>query len=113
AAYRGLVYETPRFTEFFRDVTPIRELSELNVGSRPTARSKSGRIEDLRAIPWVFSWSLSRIMLPGWYGFGSGVQALLDSGGPRNLELLREMHARWPFWRAVLSNMDMVLAKAE
>ncbi len=113
AAYRGLVYETPRFAEFFRDVTPIRELSELNVGSRPTARSKSGRIEDLRAIPWVFSWSLSRIMLPGWYGFGSGVDAFLKSGGTQGLALLREMHARWPFWRAVLSNMDMVLAKAE
>jgi phosphoenolpyruvate carboxylase len=113
AAYRGLVYDTPRFVEFFRDVTPIRELSELNVGSRPTARSRSGRIEDLRAIPWVFSWSLSRIMLPGWYGFGSGVEAFVKSGGPRSLELLREMHARWPFWRAVLSNMDMVLAKAE
>ena len=113
AAYRGLVYDTPRFAEFFRDVTPIRELSELNVGSRPTARSSSGRIEDLRAIPWVFSWSLARIMLPGWYGFGSGVEAFVKGGGERSVELLREMHARWPFWRAVLSNMDMVLAKAE
>src|SRR5207344_532553 len=113
AAYRGLVYETPRFTEFFRDVTPIRELSELNVGSRPTARSKSGRIEDLRAIPWVFSWSLSRIMLPGWYGFGAAVEDLIARRGESGMELLRKMYREWPFFRTLLSNMDMLLAKSD
>jgi len=112
-AYRGLVYETPGFTQFFHEATPIAELADLQVGSRPIARSPSGRIEDLRAIPWVFSWSLARIMLPGWYGFGSAVEGFLKRGGEGALDLLREMHREWPFFRALLSNMDMVLAKSD
>jgi len=114
AAYRALVYETPGFVEFFRDVTPIREIAELNIGSRPAARKASDRIEDLRAIPWVFSWSLARIMLPGWYGFGTALEAFLAKGRrPANLKLLREMHAGWPFFRVMLANMDMLLAKTD
>ena len=114
AAYRALVYETPGFVEFFREVTPIGEIAELNIGSRPAARRASDRIEDLRAIPWVFSWSLARIMLPGWYGFGTALEAFLARGRrTANLKLLREMHAGWPFFRVMLANMDMLLAKTD
>ena len=80
-AYRNLVYETPGFVTFFRTATPITEIADLNVGSRPASRRKSDRIEDLRAIPWVFSWSLARIMLPGWYGFGTAVEQLVARRG--------------------------------
>jgi phosphoenolpyruvate carboxylase len=113
AAYRSLVYETPGFVQFFRAATPIGEIADLNVGSRPASRKKSDAIEDLRAIPWVFSWSLSRIMLPGWYGFGAAVEAMLARRGEAGLELLREMYREWPFFRALLSNMDMLLAKSD
>lgn len=113
SAYRNLVYETPGFVQFFRYATPISEIAEMNIGSRPAARKKSDRIEDLRAIPWVFSWSLARMMLPGWYGFGSGVRALRAELGDSGLDLLRAMHRQWPFFRALLSNMDMVLAKSD
>ncbi len=112
AAYRGLVYETPGFTRYFRESTPISEISHLNIGSRPASRTKSDRIEDLRAIPWVFSWAQCRLMLPGWYGFGSAVEGWL-AGRPDGLALLRRMHRAWPFFRALLSNMDMVLAKSD
>ncbi|MBI2316428.1 MAG: phosphoenolpyruvate carboxylase, partial [Betaproteobacteria bacterium] len=112
-AYRGLVYETPGFAQFFRAATPIAEIAELRIGSRPTSRRKSRRIEDLRAIPWVFGWSLSRVMLPGWYGFGSAVQAFLEREGGKGLALLQEMYRAWPFFQALLSNMDMVLAKSD
>jgi len=112
-AYRDLVYETPGFVTFFRTATPITEIADLHVGSRPASRRKSDRIEDLRAIPWVFSWSLARIMLPGWYGFGSAVERLIASRGPSAMETLQEMYTRWPFFQALLSNMDMVLAKSD
>ncbi len=113
AAYRKLVYETPGFAQFFRSATPIAEIADLNVGSRPAARKKTGRIEDLRAIPWVFSWSLSRIMLPGWYGFGASVEELCARRGEGGMELLRQMYREWPFFRTLLSNMDMLLAKSD
>jgi phosphoenolpyruvate carboxylase len=110
-AYRSLVH-TPGFVEYFRASTPIAEIAELNIGSRPASRGKSARpgerIEELRAIPWVFSWSQCRLMLPGWYGFGTAVEAWR---GP--LEELQEMYREWPFFRSVLSNMDMVLAKTD
>jgi len=112
AAYRSLVYETPNFNEYFRASTVINEISTLNVGSRPASRKSSGKIEDLRAIPWVFSWSQSRVLLPGWYGFGSAVRAWREEHGSGGMALLREMYADWPFFRALLSNMDMVLAKS-
>jgi hypothetical protein len=112
-AYRDLVYETPGFAKFFRLATPISEIADLHIGSRPASRRASGRVEDLRAIPWVFSWSLARIMLPGWYGFGAAVGAFIDKRGPAGLDLLRRMHRDWPFLQALLSNMDMVLAKSD
>ena len=111
-AYRALVYDTPGFVDYFRASTPIAEISELNIGSRPASRTASTRIEDLRAIPWVFSWGQCRLMLPGWYGFGAAVEAWL-AARPDGLPLLREMHQRWPFFRSVMSNMAMVLAKTD
>ena len=111
--YRSLVYETPGFRQFFRAATPIAEIADLNVGSRPASRKKSDRIEDLRAIPWVFSWSLARIMLPGWYGFGTAVGTWVAQLGEPALRLLQQMYREWPFFRALLSNMDMVLAKSD
>ena len=112
SVYRELVYETPGFVAFFRAATPIAEIADLNVGSRPASRKKSDRIEDLRAIPWVFSWSLARIMLPGWYGFGSAIETWA-SNRDGALALLQEMYEKWPFFHALLSNMDMVLAKCD
>jgi len=111
AAYRTLVYETPGFDDYFQAATVINEISTLNIGSRPASRKQTGRIEDLRAIPWVFSWSQSRVMLPGWYGFGSAVSAWLADHPDSGMDLLREMYRDWPFFRGLLSNMDMVLAK--
>lgn len=113
AAYRELVYETPGFISFFRTATPVTEIADLHVGSRPATRRKSDRIEDLRAIPWVFSWSLARIMLPGWFGFGAAVERLVSRRGDGGLALLRQMHQDWPFFRALLSNLDMVLFKSD
>jgi len=111
-AYRALVRETPGFMEYFRASTPLAEIAALNIGSRPASRKGSERLEDLRAIPWVFSWSECRLMLPGWYGFGAAVEAWL--GEERGtLQELRAMQRNWPFWQAVLSNMDMVLAKSD
>ena len=112
AAYRALVYETPGFTTFFRQATVIAEIAALNIGSRPAARKASDRIEDLRAIPWVFSWAQCRLMLPGWYGFGSAVAGFLRKE-PEGLATLRDMVRAWPFFRSLLSNMDMVLAKTD
>jgi phosphoenolpyruvate carboxylase len=112
-AYRRLVYETPGFVQFFREATPINEIAELHIGSRPAARRASGSIEDLRAIPWVFSWSLARIMLPGWYGFGTAVENYLTRHGRAGIEQLKAMHRDWPFLKTLLSNMDMVLGKSD
>ncbi len=116
AAYRGLVYETPGFADYFFSATPIREISELNIGSRPASRKATRAIEDLRAIPWGFSWGQCRVALPGWCGFGSGVDAYLavDQGErDKRLALLRAMYEQWPFFRTLLSNLDMVLAKTD
>ena len=110
AAYRGLVYQTPGFTDYFWGSTVINEIATLNLGSRPASRKKTRAIEDLRAIPWVFSWAQCRVMLPGWYGFGSAIDAWLSGGG--SLDLLQRMYREWPFFRTQLSNMDMVLAKS-
>ncbi len=113
AAYRKLVYETPGFTEYFFTSTPIREIAELNIGSRPSARKKSDRIEDLRAIPWVFSWGLSRTLLPGWFGFGSAVLKFIEREGDAGLAQLQAMYKDWTFFRGLMSNMDMVLSKTD
>jgi phosphoenolpyruvate carboxylase len=113
AAYRSLVYETEGFASYFRLATPLSEIAELNIGSRPASRKASGRIEDLRAIPWVFSWAQSRVLLPGWYGFGTAVRAWLDRAPKRRLGTLRRMHARFPFFRTLMENLDMVLSKTD
>ncbi len=105
--YRALVYETEGFKTFFRQMTPLTEIAELKIGSRPASRTKSDRIEDLRAIPWVFSWAQARVMLPGWFGAGQALAAFQDRG------LLREMAASWPFFQSTLDNMEMVLAKSD
>ncbi|QAU34816.1 phosphoenolpyruvate carboxylase [Janthinobacterium sp. 17J80-10] len=115
-AYRALVYETPGFTDYFFAATPIAEIAELNLGSRPASRKASRRIEDLRAIPWGFSWGQCRLLLPGWYGFGSAVASWLEDGpGARSARLatLRAMVRQWPFFATLLSNMDMVLSKTD
>lgn len=112
-AYRALVYDDPGFTDFFFAATPISEIAELNIGSRPASRKANRRIEDLRAIPWSFSWGQARLTLPGWFGFGSAVDAFLAEGGVEADALLRRMYADWPFFHTLLSNMDMVLAKAD
>ncbi|MGL4636208.1 MAG: phosphoenolpyruvate carboxylase [Beijerinckiaceae bacterium] len=111
SAYRSLVYETDGFERYFRESTVIGEIANLNIGSRPSSRTKSQKIEDLRAIPWVFSWAQCRLMLPGWYGFGSAVTAYQAKHGEAGMALLQEMAAVWPFFRTLLSNMDMVMAK--
>jgi len=116
AAYRALVYETPGFTDYFFNSTPIREIAELNIGSRPASRKASQKIEDLRAIPWGFSWGQCRLTLPGWYGFGTAVETFLAAPGkdPKaQLALLRKMVREWPFFSTLLSNIDMVLAKSD
>jgi phosphoenolpyruvate carboxylase len=108
AAYRDLVYGTAGFEDYFRQSTPLREIADLKIGSRPASRTPSTRIEDLRAIPWVFSWSQARVMLPGWYGFGAATMG----AGPARLETLAHAHAASPFFRSVVSNLEMVLAKS-
>ena len=116
-AYRNLVYETPGFTDYFYLATPIEEIAELNIGSRPASRKATRRIEDLRAIPWGFSWGQCRILLPGWYGFGSAIASWLESGNQANrdekVSLLKSMFREWPFFATLLSNMDMVLSKTD
>jgi phosphoenolpyruvate carboxylase len=116
-AYRALVYETPGFNDYFFSATPIREIAELNMGSRPASRKATQQIADLRAIPWGFSWGQCRLTLPGWYGFGSAVSHLLHQPTPDErkaaLALLQKMYRQWPFFRTLLSNMDMVLAKSD
>ncbi|MEF9964343.1 MAG: phosphoenolpyruvate carboxylase [Comamonas sp.] len=116
SAYRDLVYGTKGFESYFFSSTPIREIAELNIGSRPASRKASQRIEDLRAIPWGFSWGQCRLTLPGWYGFGSAVQAFVNQEGKtakQQWALLQKMYRQWPFFRTLLSNMDMVLAKSD
>jgi phosphoenolpyruvate carboxylase len=111
-AYRGLVYETEGFADYFWGSTVITEIATLNIGSRPASRKKTREIEDLRAIPWVFSWAQCRLMLPGWYGFGSAVEQWVAAHPDKGMPFLRELYQEWPFFRMLLSNMDMVLAKS-
>ena len=117
-AYRNLVYETPGFTDYFFSATPIAEIAELNIGSRPASRKSTRRIEDLRAIPWGFSWGQCRLLLPGWYGFGTAVASWLDEAEDdkakdKRIATLRAMVKEWPFFATLLSNMDMVLSKTD
>jgi phosphoenolpyruvate carboxylase len=110
AEYRELVYEQPGFGRFFEQATPIEEVARLRLGSRPARRGGSRQIAELRAIPWVFSWTQTRIILPGWYGVGSALAQARDEAG---LALLQEMDREWPFFAALLSNAEMALAKAD
>lgn len=112
AAYRGLVYETEGFATYFRQSTPLKEIAELKIGSRPAARTSSGKIEDLRAIPWVFSWSQARVMLPGWYGFGSAVSAFVVDHGDEGRQQLQLLYRKSAFFATLVANAEMVLAKA-
>ncbi len=132
AAYRGLIYEHEEFLSYFREATPIAEISRLRIGSRPASRRQSDRIEDLRAIPWVFSWMQSRHTLPGWFGLGSGLAAFLSAESPvlstepdlapphsalntqhSALALLRQMYREWPFFKTLLDNAQLIIAKAD
>lgn len=112
AAYRNLVHDTPGFVQYFRESTPVAEVGDLNIGSRPASRKPTNTVADLRAIPWVMSWSQARVMLPGWYGTGT---ALTDwiGGDPDRLARLTDLYRRWPFFRTVLSNMAQVMAKSD
>ncbi len=107
-AYRKLVYETPNFVNYFYDATPITEIADLNIGSRPTSRQATRSIEGLRAIPWVFSWAQSRVMLPGWFGFGSAAQ---NAGF--DIAALQDLYQAWPFFRSAIGNMEMVMVKSD
>ncbi len=109
--YHHLVYQTPAFPAFFRAVTPIEEISGLTIGSRPAKRTDSGRIEDLRAIPWSFAWNQNRILLSSWYGSGAALAAELAT--PGGLPRLRSMYRSWPFFRSAIDNLQQVLAKVD
>jgi phosphoenolpyruvate carboxylase len=116
SAYRALVYETEGFADYFFAATPIQEIAELNIGSRPASRKAGRRIEDLRAIPWGFSWGQCRLLLPGWYGFGSAVERWLGTEAKvrsTRAQLLQQMAREWPLFRTLLANMAMVLAKTD
>jgi len=112
SAYRDLVYGTEGFEDYFWSSTVINEIATMNIGSRPPSRSKTHKIEDLRAIPWVFSWAQCRLMLPGWYGFGSAVEKWLEDNPDKGTAFLQELYLKWPFFRTQLSNIDMVLSKS-
>ena len=111
SVYRDLVFGNPHFYDYFFEATPIKEVSSLNIGSRPAARKTITEISGLRAIPWVFSWSQSRIMFPGWYGVGSAFKNFIDAE-EGNLAKLQHMYEKWPFFHSLLSNVDMVLSKS-
>jgi phosphoenolpyruvate carboxylase len=110
--YRALIYDDPQFLTYFRSATPIAEISRLRIGSRPASRRKSDRIEDLRAIPWVFSWMQSRHTLPGWFGLGSALEGFVDGDAAR-LEVLRTMYRDWPFFSTMVDNAQLIIAKAD
>ncbi|WP_067864137.1 phosphoenolpyruvate carboxylase [Nocardia shimofusensis] len=112
AAYSRLVHETPGFVEYFRQSTPIAEVGDLNIGSRPASRKPTNSVADLRAIPWVMSWSQARVMLPGWYGTGAALAEWVGDD-PRRLARLTDLYRRWPFFKTVLSNLAQVMAKSD
>jgi phosphoenolpyruvate carboxylase len=111
-SYRSFVYDTPEFLTYFEQATCIGEISQLKIGSRPARRANTSSIDQLRAIPWVFSWMQSRHTLPGWFGLGSAVAELLKQE-PQQLETLRRMYREWPFWSTLIDNAQMILAKAD
>ena len=109
--YRDLVFGNEHFYDYFFESSPIKAISSFNIGSRPAARKTITEIGGLRAIPWVFSWSQSRVMFPGWYGVGSSFKEFIDKN-PENIAILRDMYQNWPFFQSLLSNVDMVLSKS-
>ena len=111
--YRGFVYEQPDFLDFFNEVTPIQEISQLQISSRPTRRGGKKDFSSLRAIPWVFSWTQSRFLLPSWYGVGAALKGFLDEEPEENLKLLRYFYFKWPFFKMVISKVEMTLAKVD
>jgi len=110
--YQDLIFRDPDFMKFFKESTPLPEIGELKIGSRPTKRNNSDRFEDLRAIPWVFSWTQSRYLLPAWYAAGTGLQQFYQ-GNPENMRTLKTMYESWPFFRSLIDNLQMALAKAD
>ncbi|KKI89367.1 phosphoenolpyruvate carboxylase [Bacillus sp. SA1-12] len=110
--YQSLVFEDPDFLTYFTEATPLNELAELNIGSRPMKRKNRNRFEDLRAIPWVFAWTQSRQLLPGWYAAGTGLESFA-SKGEESLKLLQRMYEEWPFFRSTIDNLQMALMKAD
>jgi phosphoenolpyruvate carboxylase len=113
-AYRALIYEQPDFLDFFMSVTPIPEISQLQISSRPARRKSSKKdLSTLRAIPWVFSWTQSRFLLPAWYGVGTALQEFLDLQPEENLKLMRYFYFKWPFFKMVISKVEMTLAKVD
>jgi phosphoenolpyruvate carboxylase len=112
AKYHSLVFADPDFLTYFHQATPLREIGELNIGSRPMSRKNRGRFEDLRAIPWVFAWTQSRQLLPGWYAAGTGLDSFAKKD-KQNLQLLQEMYVKWPFFQATIDNLQMALMKAD
>lgn len=112
AAYKELVHDDPEFLQFWKQATPIDEISNLKFGSRPTYRRATQSVSDLRAIPWVFSWMQSRYNFPGWYGLGSALEAVL-ARGPKGKRLLRGMYAEWPFFQTLIDNAQLTMRKAD
>lgn len=111
--YRSLVHDDSDFTEFFRNVTPFTDIGRINIGSRPSSRSESITISDLRAIPWVFSWSQCRIFFPGWYGFGSAIKKYREEYGKTGDQDLIRILQKWPFFQSMFSNLRMIIAKVD
>jgi phosphoenolpyruvate carboxylase len=111
-AYKALVHDDPEFLVFWRQATPIDEISKLKLGSRPTYRRATQSVSDLRAIPWVFSWMQSRFNFPGWFGLGSALKSVLKRG-PKGREVLRAMHAGWPFFQTLIDNAQLTMRKAD
>jgi phosphoenolpyruvate carboxylase len=112
AAYKAVVHDDPEFLVFWKQATPIDEISNLKFGSRPTFRRATTSVDDLRAIPWVFSWMQSRFNFPGWFGLGSALEAVLKRG-PQGKKLLRAMHAEWPFFQTLIDNAQLTMHKAD
>lgn len=110
--YQSLVFGDPDFLTYFNEATPLRELGDLNIGSRPMSRKNQGRFEDLRAIPWVFAWTQSRQLLPAWYAAGTGLAGFVTKG-EQNLQLLQQMYEKWPFFQSTIDNLQMALMKAD
>lgn len=110
--YQSLVFGDPDFLTYFNEATPLRELSDLNIGSRPMSRKNQGRFEDLRAIPWVFAWTQSRQLLPAWFAAGTGLESFASKSN-QNLQLLQQMYEKWPFFQSTIDNLQMALLKAD